>query len=72
MENYGKEQSIPALSHNGKEVQKDMHRQSKYVKCFFADFFNTRPPPLSSTELDIDNHECPQNLLCTDQDVLEP
>ena len=37
---------------------------------FFADCFNTKLPPLSAMDMDSGSHECPENLLCTEQEVL--
>ena len=40
------------------------------LNTFFADYFNTKLPPLSAREMESNSRECPESLLCTEQEVL--
>ena len=61
--------TIPTLSHNGQEANNDIDK-ANMLNNFFADCFNTKLPPLSAMDMDSGSHECPENLLCTEQEVL--
>ena len=57
--------TIPTLSHNGQEANNDIDK-ANMLNTFFADYFNTKLPPLSAMDMDSGSHECPENLLCTE------
>ena len=61
--------TIPTLSRNGQEANNDIDK-ANMLNNFFADCFNTKLPPLSVMDMDSGSHECPENLLCTEQEVL--
>ena len=61
--------TIPTLSCNGQEANNDIDK-ANMLNNFFADCFNTKLPPLSVMDMDSGSHECPENLLCTEQEVL--
>ena len=70
MKYLNKSQStIPTLSHNGQKANNDLDK-ANMLNTFFADCFNIKLPPLSASRMDNSSHECPESLLCTEQEVL--
>ena len=71
-----KEQStVPPLSHNGTTVQGDTGK-ANMLNTFFSECFNTVLPPLSerdrtSQHLRQPPDECPDELLCTESEILK-
>ena len=71
-----KEQStVPPLSHNGTTVQGDIGK-ANMLNTFFSKCFNTALPPLSeqdraSQHLGQPPDECPDELLCTESEILK-
>jgi len=60
--------SIPSLSHNGVTVSDDKDK-ANLLNSFFATCFNTSHPPLSVDNSNNRDSECPDELLCTSEEV---
>jgi len=60
--------SIPSLSHNGVTVSDDKDK-ANLLNSFFATCFNTSHPPLSVDSSNNRDSECPDELLCTSEEV---
>ena len=60
--------SIPSLSHSGVSVSDDKDK-ANLLNSFFATCFNTSHPPLSVDNLNDYSSECPDELLCTREEV---
>ena len=62
-------QSIPTLSHNGVTTNEDTEK-ANMLNSFFSTCFNTSHPPLSEhDQMPFVTNECPDELLCTVEEV---
>ena len=67
-----KEQNtIPVLSHNGSTAHNDSEKANIF-NTFFSQYFNTKLPPLTPSDSHslIARDECPENILCTEEEIL--
>ena len=60
--------SIPSLSHSGVSVSDDKDK-ANLLNSFFTTCFNTSHPPLFVDNLNDYSSECPDELLCTREEV---
>ena len=62
--------TIPALERNGTTVTKDFDKAS-ILNQYFPECFNMAQPPLSSRNEESNNGNCPEDFLCTEEEVYE-
>ena len=62
--------SIPVIKHNGKVLTSDQQKADVLNK-FFHSCFNTTLPPLCPNTTKLEPSDCPENLLCSEQEVME-
>jgi len=62
--------SIPALVRNGTTVTKDFDKASM-LNQYFSECFNMAQPPLSSRYEEPNIGNCPEDFLCTEEEVYE-
>ena len=62
--------SILVIKHNGKVLTSDQQKADVFNK-FFHSCFNTALPPLCPNTTKLEPSDCPENLLCSEQEVME-
>ena len=63
--------SIPVIKHNGKVLYTSDQQKADVLNKFFHSCFNTALPLLCPNTTKLEPSDCPENLLCSEQEVMD-